>query len=91
MELPGLPAVVRHYSRSNQLPTVPLNNAGSFWDTTPPKVAFYAYASQVPGTVPLYRYSFGDASRNIFAFSATGEVADSFIQKEIVCYVYPIQ
>ncbi|WP_069658154.1 hypothetical protein [Arcticibacter eurypsychrophilus] len=88
---PGLQGVVRHYSRSNQLPTVPLYNAGSLWDTTPPKVAFYAYATQVPGTVPLYRYSYDDTSKNMFTYSATGDVASSFIQNEIVCYVYPNQ
>lgn len=84
---PEFPANVTYYSTSTQQPIV-LPGLGSGWTSTPPKVLFYAFPTQVAGTVPVYCYS--NAKRNNFVFMATGEIADSYSAIQTVFYAYPV-
>jgi len=86
---PEFPDKVTYYSTSVQGPTEVLPGLGSAWTTVTPKVLFYAFPTQVAGTVPVYCYS-NDAGNN-FLFIATGEVADVLHQTHIAFYVYPVQ
>jgi len=83
---PSWPQFVTFYSTSTQQPTI-LPGLGSSW-TSSPKVLFYAFQTQVAGTVPVYCYS--NAERNNFVFMATGEIADSYTAIQTVFYAYPI-
>ncbi|RQO71835.1 hypothetical protein DBR43_11395 [Pedobacter sp. KBW06] len=86
---PGLPANLTYYSTSNQKPTEALTGSGSAWEAAPSKVAFYAYSTQVPGTIPVYCYS--HERMNLFLFIATGEVSDLLVKKHIAFYAFPAQ
>lgn len=78
---------VSYYSTSSQIPTV-LPGLGSGWSTNTPKVLFYAFPTQVEGTIPVYCYS--NEQRNSFLFMATGEKPSNFTTIGIVFYAYPV-
>jgi hypothetical protein len=85
---PGQPANVAYYSTSNQKPTETLTGSGSYWESSPSKVAFYAYSTQIPGTLPVYCYKI--ESDNMFIFmQPNDELSDSYKQKDIVFYAFP--
>ena len=83
---PGFPQHVTYYSTSTQQP-ITLPGLGSGWIGTP-KVLFYAFPTQVAGTLPVKCYS--NAERNNFIFMATGEIADSYSPIQTVFYAYPV-
>ncbi|WP_157280302.1 hypothetical protein [Pedobacter borealis] len=85
---PGFPENLTYYSTSAQTPTQVLTGSGSNWSTTSSKVAFYAYNTQVAGTVPIYCYS--HESVNLFLFTQNPP-GDSWIQKNIAFYAFPVQ
>ena len=86
---PEFPENITYYATSLQevLPVLP--GLGSAWTTVTPKILFYAYPTQVAGTVPVYCYS--NAAKNNFLFMATGEIADTYSVYRIAFYAYPVQ